>query len=199
MFVETLINKIMKKVAVVLGSPKKHGNTAQTIDFLKENLLSHGNEVDIISLRDYNINHCIGCLACTQRNDGPGCIQKDDANALFERMIATDIIVFATPIYCYDFCSLFKTFIDRSFSLTHNCGTPNGSSCIAGKDTYLLVTCGGTTEENATVAFSLFDRMMTDVMKANVIGKYAVPNSFSSDFTERAKVVAGQMAESIEA
>jgi multimeric flavodoxin WrbA len=189
----------MKKVAVVLGSPKKNGKTAQTINFLKDNLSSHGNDVDIISLRDYKINYCIGCWACTQRNDGPGCVQKDDANALFERTIAADVIVFATPIYCYDFCSLFKTFIDRSFSLTQNYGKPNGSSCIAGKDTYLLVTCGGTTEENATVAFSLFDRMMTYAMKANVIGKYCVPHSFSPDFTERAKVVADQMAESIEA
>ncbi len=187
----------MKKIAVVLGSPKKQGKTAQTIDFHKENLLSHGDEVDIISLRDYKINHCIGCFACTQRNDGPGCVQADDANALFERMIAADTIVYATPIYCYDYCSLFKTFIDRNFSLTQNYGTPEGSSCLAGKDTYLLITCGGTTEDNAAVAFSLFDRMMTYAMKANVIGKYAVPHSNYPDFTERAKVVADQMAESI--
>lgn len=188
----------MKQVVIISGSPRRHGKTAQTIKFLEEKLLAQGNKVDNISLMDYNIKHCIGCFGCMRNNEKvPACVQKDDVNALFERMIMADVIVYTSPIYSFDFCSLFKTFFDRQFSITQNYGTPNASSCLEGKDVLLLVACAGKAEENAMIAYEVFDRGMKIAMKANIVGKYVLENDEAPDFIMRAKAIASQMAESI--
>jgi NADPH-dependent FMN reductase. len=102
-------------------------------------------------------------------------------------MILADAIVYASPIYCHDFTSQFKTFLDRHWCLTQNYGTPYASSNIAGKKVALLITCMGTAEQNADLAEEIFDRSMKGVLRCNIIGKYVVPLSESPDFMDRAK------------
>jgi multimeric flavodoxin WrbA len=182
------------KVLTILGSPRKNGQTAKTLDMLEENLISQGHEVERIWISDHNIKGCIGCHACIAKNDGPGCIQKDDAISIFERMIAADAIVYASPIYCYDFTSQFKTLIDRHWCLTINYGSPNATSCIADKNVALLITCGGNEAENADLAKEIFDRSIKNGMKCNVVGKYTIPYSSAPDFDVRARRTAEEIA-----
>lgn len=185
------------KIMTISGSPKRNGKTAKALDMLEENLISQGHEVERIQLSDHNIKGCIGCYACMANNDGPGCILKDDAILIFERIISADAIVYASPIYCYDFTSQFKTFIDRHFCITINFGAPNHTSSIAGKNVALLITCMGSEEGNADLAMEIFDRSMIKVLKCNIVGKYTIPLSEAPDFDDRARKTAEKIAEDI--
>ena len=70
-----------------------------------------GNEVEKIFLKEKAIHPCTGCSVCSMY--GKPCPQKDDAAGIVEKMIATDVIVMATPVYFYTMCGQMKIMIDR--------------------------------------------------------------------------------------
>jgi len=185
------------KVVTLLGSPKSNGKTGETLGMFEENLISKGHEVERIHLTDYTIKGCVGCLACMQKHDELGCALKDDAASIFERMISADAIVYASPIYAFDFTSQIKSLIDRHLCLTIDYGSPIQSSFIEGKRVALLITCGGPAEGNADLAQIIFDRSMIGVLKCNVVGKYIIPLSNEPDFSDRAKEVTDKLAQEI--
>lgn len=183
------------KIITILGSPKKNGKTAETLSLLGENLIAQGHEMEQIPIVDHAIKGCVGCLACKINNDHPGCSQKDDARAIFDKMIAADVIVYASPIYCCDITSQLKALIDRHFSLLIRFGTPDASSFVAKKRVALLLTCAGG-EENADLAGEIFDRF-GKVLQCDIVGKYTVANSSAPDFTLRAGQTAAKMAKDL--
>ena len=87
------------KVMTILGSPKKNGNTAKVLG-LFESMIANDHEVDRINIADSDVKGCIGCYACQQTPNEPACVQKDDAVSIFERMMNSDAVVYASPLYC---------------------------------------------------------------------------------------------------
>lgn len=100
-----------KKVLVISTSPRKGSNSDQLAEDFIRGAQQAGNTVEKITLRDKTIGFCKGCLSCvrTQR-----CVIADDANAIVEKMLSSDVIVFATPIYYYGMSGQMKTMLDRS-------------------------------------------------------------------------------------
>ncbi|WP_285890301.1 flavodoxin family protein [Paenibacillus macerans] len=184
-------------ILTISGSPKKSGKTMKTLNMLEENLICQGHEVQRIQISTLHIKGCIGCYSCMANNDGPSCILKDDAKSIFERMITADAIVYASPIYFFDFTSQFKTFLDRHYCLTNDFGTPNQTSLLAGKNVALLITCMGSEEGNADLAQDIFDRSIGGVLQCNIVGKYILALSETPDFNLRAKEAADQLAKEI--
>ncbi len=161
------------KVMTILGSPKRNGNTAKVLG-LFESLISNGHEVERINIAEFNVKGCIGCYACQQNTDEPGCVQKDDTVSIFERMMSSDAVVYASPLYCWSFSSQLKAFLDRHFCLVTGYNTADYKSLLEGKRSALLVTCGGPVEDNADLIQTIFERI-NDYGKCSVIGKYVVP------------------------
>jgi multimeric flavodoxin WrbA len=162
------------KVMTILGSPKRNGNTAKVLEQF-ESLITDGHDVDRVDIANYNVTGCVGCHSCQKVSDEPGCVQKDDAASIFERMMESDVLVYASGLYCWNFTSQMKAFLDRHFCLVTGYGTPNYKSLLDGKRAALLVTCGGPVEDNADLIQIMFDRMV-NYCKGNIIGKYIVPN-----------------------
>lgn len=100
-----------KKVIVVSSSPRKGGNSDILCDEFMKGATEAGNEVEKIYVKDMQLNYCSGCGFCVG-NKGQ-CSQKDDMDAVKEKLIAADTIVFATPVYFYTMSAQLKTFIDR--------------------------------------------------------------------------------------
>lgn len=101
----------MKKVLVISSSLRKNSNSEQLAVSFAEGAKSAGHEVELVFLRDKEIRFCVGCLACqkTQR-----CFMHDDADAIREKMLHADVLVFATPIYYYEMSGILKTLLDRA-------------------------------------------------------------------------------------
>ena len=188
------------KVMTVLGSPKRNGNTAKVLD-LFESMIAGDHEVDRVNIADSDVKGCIGCYACQQRPDEPGCVQKDDAVSIFERMMSSDVVVYASPLYCWSFSSQLKAFFDRHFCMVTGYDTPDYKSLLEGKRSALLVTCGGPLEDNADVIQTIFDRM-NGFCKCSVIGKYIVPfcttpDSLGPEATKTAERMAADVGASM--
>lgn len=102
----------MKNIIVIVGSPRKNGNTELLADAFIEGARSTGNHVEKISVIGKKIGGCIGCNAC-YRDAEHRCVQHDDMEDCYRRISIADVIVIATPIYFYGVSSQLKCIIDR--------------------------------------------------------------------------------------
>ena len=161
------------KIITILGSPRKKGNTAKILSMF-EDKIKNNDEVERINITQYKVGGCLGCYKCKEKKDEPGCVQKDDALTIFEKMIQADAIVYASPLYCWSFTSQIKPLIDRHFCLVSGDGSPDHDSLIGGKSASLLVTCGGPIEGNCDAIQSIF-RGFSDYLKLTAKGNFILP------------------------
>lgn len=106
------------KILVLNGSPKKGSSdtlhiTRAFLDGMQE---AAPQEVRLIHVADQHIEFCSGCLAC-MRNGGV-CRHKDDMGAILEEILASDLLLFSFPLYCYGMPAMLKNLIDRTLPLS---------------------------------------------------------------------------------
>jgi len=108
----------VRKVVAFVGSARtKH--TYEAVSRLLEHLEALGPvECEIVMLKDYHLETCRGCKLCFE-NGEDACPLRDDRDALLEKMLASDGVVFASPSYMFQVSGLMKTFIDRLAFLGH--------------------------------------------------------------------------------
>ena len=98
------------KIIVLRGSPNRNGSTAILTDAFVQGAESAGHKCEIIDVCRLNIRPCLGCVRCGY--EGP-CVQKDDMLLVREKLLAADMVVFATPLYYYGMSAQLKTVVDR--------------------------------------------------------------------------------------
>ncbi len=84
-----------------------------------------GAEIELLPLRKYEINYCKACYSTTntQCHFYCSCYQKgtptgdDMSNIIYDKIIAADVIIFATPVNNFKMSTLMATFLDRCISL----------------------------------------------------------------------------------
>ena len=101
----------MSNIIILAGSMRKNGNTALLAKSFAEGATKNNN-VEIISVADYNVNPCIGCNSCFTRK-GNQCFQNDDMIQIYEKLQNADIVVIASPVYFYGISAQLKAIIDR--------------------------------------------------------------------------------------
>ncbi len=107
------------KIIAINGSHRgDNGHTRYLIDRLFKGASEAGAEVEAITLAKLKINRCLSCGKCNTKDHYLKCVfdEKDDVRAVFDKMAAADIIIFATPIYIFTMTSLLKTFMDRLYA-----------------------------------------------------------------------------------
>ena len=104
-----------KNVLVLASSARRHGNSDRLADEFIRGAREAGHQVEKIYLKDRKINGCLGCGAC-QRNGG-SCVQKDDMSDIYEKWLAADVVVLASPVYFYTWTSQMKAVLDRTFAI----------------------------------------------------------------------------------
>jgi Multimeric flavodoxin WrbA len=98
-------------ILILSGSPRKGGNTDLLVEaFVKGASQKH--HVEVVSVRDYKVNPCMGCNVCFKSKDNT-CVQKDDMSMIYEKMAHTDMLVIASPVYFYGLSAQLKVIIDR--------------------------------------------------------------------------------------
>lgn len=72
-----------------------------------------------------------------------GCAQRDDVPTIFDKVLACDLIVLATPIYSWYCTPPMKALLDRLvYGMDKYYGAEKGPALWAGKALALLLTCG---------------------------------------------------------
>ena len=100
-----------KKVLIISGSPRKDGNSDILCSRFMQGAEEAGNTVEKVFLHDLKIGHCMACYGCRKTKK---CVQKDDMEALLDKMVNADVLVLATPVYFYSMDGMVKTMIDRT-------------------------------------------------------------------------------------
>lgn len=101
----------MKNIEILIGSPRKKGNTFTLADILSKTLSKEGASISLDFLYDYQIDPCIDCRAC-KKNDLE-CALEDDMHLIYEKIEKCDLLIIGTPIYWYGPTAQAKLFIDR--------------------------------------------------------------------------------------
>ncbi len=150
-----------KNILIISASPRKNANSDALCDEFMRGAREAGHHAEKIRLAEKDINHCTGCCSCIGNRGA--CVQRDDMNAILEKMLAADVLVLASPVYFRSFNGRMKTFMDRVCPVY---------PMIHGTDVYFIVSAAGGSLPVES-AFSSF-RVFTDCLDVTERGTVAV-------------------------
>ena len=105
------------RITVFNGSPRtENGNTHWIVREFAAGAEEVGATVENIFLAEQDFRPCEGCFACWKRTPGT-CMYTDDMAELLGKFPASDLVVFATPLYVDNVSGIMKLFMDRLIPL----------------------------------------------------------------------------------
>jgi multimeric flavodoxin WrbA len=116
----------MTKILIFNGSPRRNGNTSTLIKECVRAIKDSGKNAEIFFLNDMTIKPCQFCDWCKD-NNALSCVEEDDMHELYPKLLESDVLIFAAPIFWFTISAQMKLFIDRlyafhgkdGFALTH--------------------------------------------------------------------------------
>jgi hypothetical protein len=93
-----------------LGVDADHGVATQAA--LEETLAVRGYDVETVDCHKVDVIPCTGCGSCGLRTPGR-CVIKDDVQDIFRKLVASDVLVLATPVRFGSYCAELKKVVDR--------------------------------------------------------------------------------------
>jgi multimeric flavodoxin WrbA len=106
--------KFKMKIAAIMGSPRKGGNTDTLLDEFLRGVSEGGGEAEKILIGELEIEPCRELLECEKTGR---CPIEDEAESVFDKLLAAERIVIASPIFFYGLPARLKALIDRGQSL----------------------------------------------------------------------------------
>lgn len=98
------------QVVVLLGSPRKGGNSETLAGKVAEKVEQAGGTVNWIRLNDLSLRPCQGCGGCDKTGS---CVVKDDMGAIYQAVDQADCVFLVSPVYFYGLSAQCKTCGDR--------------------------------------------------------------------------------------
>lgn len=103
-----------KKLLILVGSPRKTGNSATLANAVKQGAEAAGSKVTLRHIDDYITNFLRDCRTCRLPN-GECAIEDNFKTLFFDDFLSADGVVFCSPIYWYGLSAQTKAFFDRTF------------------------------------------------------------------------------------
>ncbi|HUT32100.1 MAG TPA: flavodoxin family protein [Planctomycetota bacterium] len=125
-----------REVLILLGSPRKRGNSALLAAEAAKGAKAAGANVETVYLQGLDIKACTACNACQKKN-AKGCVIRDDMRGLYPKLTQADALLFASPVYWANMSAQMKTLMDRCYALA----TPSGHA-FAGKRVGIVLAYG---------------------------------------------------------
>lgn len=119
----------MKKIFILNGSRRKEGNTATFISSITNKLKDC--EIEIAHPQDFKVKACEGGEECFLK---AGCVEKDDLPLLEEKILSSDLLILASPVYLHYMTGELKMILDKLSWWAHTLR-------LQGKPVVLLSTC----------------------------------------------------------
>jgi multimeric flavodoxin WrbA len=143
-------------IVAIYGSPRREGNTATLLKKAIEGARDSGAEVEEIVLRDLKISPCLEIYGCMQAGE---CAIKDDFQIVRDKILASQGLILASPVFFYTVSSHTKILMDRFQSLWVKKywvdKTPKDQQIIKRKGLFISV--------GATKGKKLFDGMLLSI------------------------------------
>jgi len=133
------------RILGIHSSPRKYGNSFKMAWIALEAARRSGAEVEYLNLYDYSIGPCLGCysdyfLNCRFPKDPGECPLRgrDDYAVVAEKVLRSDAVIFASPVYWFMVSGVLKNLFDRMTGL-ENMVYHTGRSLVDGKVAGVLV------------------------------------------------------------
>lgn len=120
------------------GSPRRsQSRTGQLIERILKGAGDAGAEIEYFEVARLRIEPCIACDKCHKTGY---CVQKDDFQETFDKIMAADGLVIGSPVYIYQVTAQLKNWIDRLGNTIH-------CQRFLGKYGAVVATAGGAGEK----------------------------------------------------
>lgn len=104
----------MPKIVAIYGSPRRKGNTATLLQRAVKGARQKGALVEEIFLRDLKMSPCLEIYGCAKTGR---CAIKDDFQKVYDKILASQGLMLASPIFFYTVNAHTKILMDRCQSL----------------------------------------------------------------------------------
>ena len=173
------------KLLGISASPCK--NRSHTFLLLREVLSAaekEGGQTEVVHLCDLKIEFCRHCEAC--HRNLMVCPIKDDAHLLLTKMLESDGVIFASPVYINHITGYLKTFFDRSSHFIH-------CQRLLGKYIGAVVTAGGGPQEMVLDYLHHF----SSICGAQYVGGVSTVVPINEEVKKKARELGRSMAKTI--
>jgi multimeric flavodoxin WrbA len=93
-----------------LSVDEEHG--AAALDVVEKALRQRGYDVDTVDVAAARVAPCTGCGSCGLKTPGR-CVVDDDMQGIYRKIVASDVLVLATPVRFGSYCAELKKVVDR--------------------------------------------------------------------------------------
>ncbi len=187
------------KVLGICASPRgSKSTTVKLVQAALDGAKAGGAEVELVDLCELDIEFCNACQVCFKTGK---CIHKDDFQAIYDKILAADGLVWGSPNYFHTVTSQMKTLIDRMADAVHCqlltgkycCSVASGGSNYDQVTTYLdalMVGFGAFVTGNVGVAMAQGPGALDEAeAKAVLLGKSLASDILSKrDYIEQRKM-----------
>lgn len=149
-----------RKIAILIGSPRRNGNTSALAGAFADGARSAGHEVTELFLGNMDIRRCLDCFKGDSERDYP-CVQKDDMAQVYPVIRECDVVVLASPLHYWNLSGQLLTTLGRLFALEEGEQTLRGH----GRGGVLLMAAEGHGFEDAAL---YFDHLMEHLRWENL-------------------------------
>jgi multimeric flavodoxin WrbA len=94
----------------IYGSPRKGGNTDILLDEALKGARAAGAEVTSLRCCDLNLSGCLECGGCDETGE---CVIDDDMTLVYPKLLGSEVIILASPMFFYGITAQAKAVIDR--------------------------------------------------------------------------------------
>lgn len=101
----------MKKILFISSSPRIKGNGDVLLSLCEKNISDPDYSVEKLYIKDFNIKSCTGCMKCAINNQF--CHIDDELKKLTDKIISSDILFIASPVYFLGAFSIIKKINER--------------------------------------------------------------------------------------
>ena len=134
----------------ISGSPRKD-DISRVFSLVRMICENSGLEYEMLSLRDFEIAGCMGCLDCVNDNV---CTREDGMQEIRERLLAADGLVVGAPCYMGGLNAGTHAFLERLFQFRHD-----GDEVLWGR----IAVVAGVGMENGELAANELARLLAAV------------------------------------
>lgn len=153
------------KVLGISTSPRRNSNSDLLLRQALAGAEAAGAETEYLSLRDLDIAPCIECNSCYKKG---ACVVEDDYQMLSSKMLESDRLIFATPIFFMTVCAQAKALIDRCQCLWAHKYVLKKPLITAGRDRRaMVIAVGGTKSKKMFESIRLTAKYFLDVLEMN--------------------------------
>lgn len=169
---------------IIHGNTRVKSNTEDLAKVFADALSAKGVEVVQVSLREKNVQSCIGCDKCHSVTDSFGCFIDDDMEEIAKDILSSDLVVFTSPIYTWMPTPPMKAVMDRIYAFTKYPKGADAFNLLKNQKFAMIATSGDDCNKNC----DLFDeaiRRMSSFAKLSYLGYIAAKDHGDGKITRQ--------------